>query len=103
LKHKLYKKQVVYYTNSDLNSKTVIKMVYAKRKTVQTGWTETGRKTTFHRLINALTTFSQHFTDNASIHSASTENETNIYHAHIVAFEQGNSLAIETTCHNTYR
>jgi hypothetical protein len=78
-------------------------MVYAKRKTVQTGWMETGRKAAFHRLINALTTFSQHFTDNAPIHSASAENGASIYHAHIVAFEQGNSLAIEATRHSTYR
>jgi type IV secretory pathway VirB4 component len=78
-------------------------MVYAKRKTVQTGWTGTGRRTTFHRLINALTTFSQHFTDNAPIHLASAENEVNIYHAHIVAFDRGNSLAIEATRHSIYR
>ena len=103
MKQKLYKKQVVYYANSDLNSKTVTKMVYAKRKTIQTGWTETGRKTTFHRLINALTAFNRHFTEDTSIHSASTDNEANIYHAHMVAFEQGNNLAIESTCHNTYR
>jgi len=78
-------------------------MVYTKRKTIQTGWTETGRKTTFHRLINALTTFNRHFTEDTSIHSASTDKEANIYHAHIVAFEQGNSLAIENTRHNAYR
>ncbi len=78
-------------------------MVYAKRKTIQTGWTETGRKTAFHRLINALTTLNRHFTEDTSIHSASTDKEANIYHAYIVAFEQGNSLAIESARHNTYR
>ncbi len=103
MKQKLYKKRAVYYTNSDLNSKTVTEMVYAKRKATQTGWMETGRKTTFHRLINALTTLSQHFTENAQVHSASTDKEASIYHAHIVTFEQGNSLAIEATRHSTYR
>ena len=78
-------------------------MVYAKRKATQIGWTETGRKATFHRLVNALTAFNRHFTEDMSIHSASTDKEANIYHAHIVAFEQGNSLAIENTRHNAYR
>jgi hypothetical protein len=78
-------------------------MVYAKRKTIQTGWTETGRKNTAQRMINALVTLSQRFTNNTPIHSASTDNEASTYHAHIVTFEQGSNLAIVATHHNAYR